>query len=165
MLSPRRLYLYRFLTFFLPESSCFPLKRALLRFCGASVGAKVRICSSATFLGAGKLSIGDNSWIGHGAMLVASGELIIGNNVDIGPMVYIGNGTHEIDVSSGRCAGKGVVLPVIIGDGSWICAKATVLPGVDIGARTVVAAGSVVTVSTSGECLVAGVPASVKKVL
>ena len=147
----------------LPESSCFSLKRALLRWCGATIGRNVRICSSAVILGAGELSIGDNTWVGHGAMIVASGKLSIGQNVDIGPQVYIGNGTHKVETSSKRCAGEGLALPVLIGDGSWLGVRAIILPGVEIGSMTIVAAGAVVTKSHCGHCLLAGVPARVKK--
>ena len=37
----------------LPETSCFALKRALLRLAGAKIGRNVRICSSVHVLGCG----------------------------------------------------------------------------------------------------------------
>ena len=53
--------------------------------------------------------------------------------------------------------------PVIIGDYCWIGARSTILPGVTIGEGSVVAAGSVVTKDVPPHCMVAGVPAMVKK--
>lgn len=55
--------------------------------------------------------------------------------------------------------------PVIIGDNVWVGANATILPGVTIGNMSVVAAGAVVTKSVPSGVLVAGNPATVKKIL
>ncbi len=49
--------------------------------------------------------------------------------------------------------------PVRIGDGAWICAGATLLPGVSVGENAVVAAGAVVSRDVAPRTLVAGVPA------
>ena len=51
--------------------------------------------------------------------------------------------------------------PVRIGDGTWVGARAMILPGVTIGKRVVVAAGSVVTRDVPDDSLVAGNPARV----
>jgi acetyltransferase-like isoleucine patch superfamily enzyme len=48
---------------------------------------------------------------------------------------------------------------VRIRSGAWIGARATILPGVTVGAGTIVAAGAVVAKSTPDNVLVAGVPA------
>ena len=53
--------------------------------------------------------------------------------------------------------------PVIIGDNVWIGARSVVLPGVKIGNNVVVAAGAVVNKDVPDNCLVAGVPAVIKK--
>jgi serine acetyltransferase len=54
---------------------------------------------------------------------------------------------------------------VVIGDGTWVGTRAIVLPGVTIGSRAVVAAGSVVTRDVPDEVLVAGNPARVVREL
>ena len=48
---------------------------------------------------------------------------------------------------------------IVVGDGVWIGARATILPGVQIGDGAVVAAGAVVTRDVAANSLVAGVPA------
>ena len=53
--------------------------------------------------------------------------------------------------------------PVVIGDNVWVGARAVILPGVQIGNNVVIAAGSVVTKNIPDNCLVAGVPAVIKK--
>ena len=163
MLHSNRLYLYSLFVRLLPETSCFALKRQILRWCGAIIGKNVRICSSALILGAGELTIGGNTWIGQRVTILATGKLTIGKNVDVGPCVYIGNGTHQLVFDGERCAGAGQSLPITIGDGCWLGANATVLPGVMIGDMTMVAAGGVVTKSLPSRCLAAGCPAIVKR--
>ena len=55
--------------------------------------------------------------------------------------------------------------PVIIGNNTWIGARATILPGVTIGNFCVVAAGSVVNRDVPDYSVVAGVPAKIVKTL
>ena len=144
---------------FLPETTCFGLKRLLWRWAGAKIGRDVRICSSAFILGAGELSIGDGTWIGHQVYVETGSRVDIGANVDLAPRVYIGTGSHEIDAVGPRSAGKGTSLPVAIGDGAWIGANAVILPGVTIGEKTVIGAGAVVTKSIPARAVAVGCPA------
>jgi acetyltransferase-like isoleucine patch superfamily enzyme len=54
--------------------------------------------------------------------------------------------------------------PIIIGDYSWIGMNSVVTAGVELGTRTIVGAGSVVTRSfPDGFCVIAGNPAKVIK--
>lgn len=150
----------------LPETRFFGLKRGLWRLAGAEVGDGVRICSSVTILGAGELRIGPNTWIGPHVLLCASTCIEIGRDCDLAPRVYIGDGTHEITPDAARIAGIDTTRPVRIGDGCWLCANSTILPGVEIGRKCVVAAGSVVTRGIAEDgILIAGVPAERKKKL
>ena len=56
--------------------------------------------------------------------------------------------------------------PVIIGDHCWLGMNSVILPGVTLGAHTIVAAGSVVTRSfPDGLCVLAGAPARLVKSL
>ena len=55
--------------------------------------------------------------------------------------------------------------PVIIGADVWVGANATILPGVNIGDFSIVAAGAIVTKNVPSGVLVAGNPAVVKKKL
>ena len=149
----------------LPETRCFALKRSMLRWAGAKVGRNVRVCSSVMIVGAGELEIGDNTWIGHRCLISASSSVRIGKNVDIAPNVFIGNGTHGITPDRDRIADVECSRDVEVGDGCWLCAGSMVLPGVSLGAKCVVAAGSVVTRSFGSMKLLAGVPACIKREL
>jgi acetyltransferase-like isoleucine patch superfamily enzyme len=145
-LVPTRLAICRALFAAIPETRLFSLKARLLHWAGVELGQGVRLCSSATLLGAGRISIGAGTWVGHQVMLVSGSSLTIGANVDLGPRVFIGTGTHEKGV--GKAAGRGVHKDVHIGDGAWIGAAALILPGVTIGERCTVGAGAVGTRST-----------------
>lgn len=158
-------YLNKLIFPLLPETKCFGLKRGLLRLSGAKIGNNVRICSSAMIVGAGELTIGDNTWVGLRCLICASSSIHIGKNVDIAPDVYIGDGTHEITPEMDRIAGFDTAKPIKIGDGCWICANSTILPGVTIGEKCVVASGAVVTCNFQNQLLLAGIPATIKKVL
>lgn len=153
-------YLNNLLFPLIPESKGFGIKRYMLRLAGVTVGHNVKISSSVKIYGAGELSIGDNTWIGYDVMIVASSKVEIGSNVDIAPRVYIGTGSHEVDSRSERMAAKDISLDVRIGDGCWICANSSILPGVTVPKKCVVAAGSVVTSGFREEnILIGGVPA------
>ena len=127
----------------LPDTRCFGLKRMLYRLCGAQIEKNVRICSSAVICGDGKLLIGENTWVGHDVLIGCVNNISIGRDCDIAPRVYIGDGTHVIDKESPNVAGKGISMPIIIGDGCWLCANSTILPGSKLAKKCIVAAGSV----------------------
>ena len=142
-----------------PETRAFGLKRVLYRWAGVKLGKGVRICSSVKILGVGNLVIGDNTWIGPGTTIFCSSNIDIGANCDIAPCVYIGDGSHRITPDKERVAGIVTTERIAIGDGCWLCVNATILPGVTIGKKCVVAAGSVVIHSSDEMELLAGVPA------
>ena len=161
-----RLWIYRLVTRWLPETRCFGFKAAMLRWCGAKVGANVRICSSASIWGIGRLEIGDDVWVGPLASIESSGDAIvrIGSHVDIANGVMMTTGTHEIDINGAHIAGCGYNKSIEISDGAWICLGAKLLPGSKIGAHSIVAAGSVVTKAFDDDyVLLAGSPAEIKK--
>lgn len=164
------LWIYRLVANFLPESRCFGFKNMLLRLAGAKVGKNVRIYSSAHILGNGKLEIGDDVHIGAKVLLypVSPVGISLGSHVDIAPCVTILTGSHRITPMSEHMAGEGIAEDVSVSDGCWLGACATILPGVTLPRKTIVAAGSVVIRSPQSDkeshaILLAGVPATIKK--
>lgn len=154
-----RLYFYNLIGRGLPETKFFGFKRLFLKFANVAVGAHVRVCSSVTILGNSRLSLGDDTWIGHQVMIICSADVTIGARVDVGPRVYIGTGSHMISSEGDRVAGEGLSSPITIDDGAWIGAGAIILPGVKIGRMAVVGAGALVTKDVAPGDVVAGVPA------
>lgn len=149
----------------LPDTRCFGIKRSLFRMCGVRIGDNVRICSSVKIIGNAPLTIGDNVWIGHETMIIASEEVKIEPFVNIAPRVYIGTGTHEIDTTGVSIAGIGKSLPITIGEGAWICANSSIIAGVKIGKKSIVAAGAVVLHDVPDGELWGGIPAKKIKTL
>ena len=167
-MKPFRLWLYKLVTQWLPETRCFGLKSTLLRWCGAKIGDNVRVSSSAIFSGDGMLEIGDDVWIGAGSRIVpvGDGKIAIGSHCDLGPEVMILTGSHAIDPEGAHIAGKGTGAAVLVGSGCWLGARSTVLPGVNLPPKTIVAAGAVITKGPRHEkTLIAGVPAEEKRTL
>ncbi len=112
-------------------------------------------------------SLGDGSFINSHTFINdcnLGSKIIIGNNVFIAPYVHIDGVSHNIGTSAKR-AGETFSEDVIIHDGAWICANSVILPGVEIGAGSIVAAGSVVTCNVPANQLWAGVPATFKRTL
>ncbi len=155
---------------YLPNLPYFPLGRSVRGIlcknifprCGANVNVE-----RMAFFGAGKaLEIGSNSGIGPRACLmnVKGGELIIGNDVMMGPdvLIYTFNHDHDnVDIPMDR---QGLTYSrVVIGDDVWISARVIILAGVTIGTGSIVGAGAVVTRDVPPYSIVGGVPAKVLK--
>ncbi|WP_142135158.1 acyltransferase [Arthrobacter sp. SLBN-83] len=110
------------------------------------------------FLNRGRVRIARDVLLNSGITFENRGPVHIERSVSIGPEVYIGTSTHAIGPSYER-AGVPSALPVRIGAGTWIGARAVILPGVTIGAGCVIAAGAVVPRDCEPNSLYAGVPA------
>jgi len=84
----------------------------------------------------------------------------IGDNVLFGPSVQIYTATHPMDVETRR---KWLELakPIKIGSDVWVGGAAIICPGVTIGDRSVIGAGSVVTRDIPGDVFAAGNPCKV----
>ncbi|MDR1404201.1 MAG: sugar O-acetyltransferase [Candidatus Methanoplasma sp.] len=104
------------------------------------------------------IKLGNNVLINYDCVLQDCGEIVIGNNVLVGPGTKIVTAIHPYCAERRRdwsvaCA------PIKIEDDVWIGAGAIVLPGVTIGTRSIVGAGSVVTKDVPSDTIVAGNPA------
>jgi len=107
----------------------------------------------------GKLTIGQGASNVNLTIMCAK-DISIGNGVRIGRNVSIRdyNGVHVIINNSYKN-----VAPVHIGNHCWLCTGCTIMPGVNIGEGSVVAANAVVTKNVPPHTLVAGNPAKVLK--
>ena len=105
------------------------------------------------------ITVGRSVFIHQGCMFVGHAPIDISDRVMIGPKVNLVTAGHPLEPDRRRrCITSA---PITIGTNVWIGATATVLPGVNIGADAVVAAGAVVTRDVPQATLVAGVPAAV----
>lgn len=147
-------------------SSCVPpkLRRAILRLCGIKVGAGTRIFSGCLFRSLDVI-IGERVFLNHRATFDGSERTTIGRGCSIGTGVSFITSTHEIALTGIRRAGRRISAPVVVGDGAWIGANVTILPGVTIGPGCVIGAGAVVIRDCKANTIYAGVPAQPVRVL
>jgi acetyltransferase-like isoleucine patch superfamily enzyme len=100
--------------------------------------------------------------LGMGCHIDGRNGIKFGKNVWIGPRVSVISMNHDPNDYHRyvKCD------PIVIGDNCWLGANSVILPGVELGTHTVVAAGSVVTRSfKDSNQVLAGVPAQVVKEL
>ena len=107
--------------------------------------------------------VGINSNIGTrpGCYIQGNGGIYIGNYVRIASNIGIISGNHDLYDHN-----KHVNKRVEIGDYTWVGMGAIIMPGVILGPRTIVGAGSIVTHSfPEGYCVIGGNPARLIKKL
>lgn len=109
------------------------------------------------------LEIGDRSGVGYKACLF--GQIIIGNDVMMGPECHIYTTNHLFNRTDIPMNLQGVSKekPVIIGDDVWIGERVTILPGVKINNHSIIAACAVVTKDVPEYAIVGGNPAKIIK--
>ena len=133
------------------------LRARLYRRLGLRVGKGVTLSGAGTVSGR-DVEVGDGTFIGYGFFLDGDGPVRIGRDCDLAQRVSVHTVTHAIGPAKRR-AGQHEKRPTSIGDGCWIGAGVTILPGVTVGDGCVVAAGSVVTRDCDPNGMYAGVPA------
>lgn len=136
-----------------------PLRPWALRLAGVSCG-KSLIMAGIIFDGRQlrDVRIGTGSVINNQVYLDACARIVIGDRVALAPRVRILTATHEM-AGHDRRWGRLIAHPVTIGNGVWIGADTTVLPGVTIGDGAVVGAGSLVTRDLEPDAVYVGRPA------
>ena len=112
-----------------------------------------------------KVNIGSDVSIGNRCSILSAASIQIDNYCLIASDVLITSENHGINLEEGSSYASTPLSAkeVVIGKGCWIGEKASILPGVVLGERCIVAAGSVVTKSFPSYTLIAGVPAKVIK--
>lgn len=137
-------------------TEALPMLRRLL----GHVGEDVVVRQPFRVDGGKRVSVGDHSFVNYDCLLLANDRIDIGERVFIAPRAMVLTVTHPLDPEE-RYGTRNATAPVSIGDDAWIGAGATVMPGVRVGKRAVVAAGAVVTRDVPDGCIVVGVPARV----
>lgn len=124
------------------------------------INCNARIISPGTIFidGIASISIGRNTFINYNCIFSRGETITIGENCDIGFEAMFCTSTHQLGNSTRR-AGTTECKPIVVGNGCWIGARATILPNVTIGDACIIAAGAVVTKDCAPNGLYAGVPA------
>jgi maltose O-acetyltransferase len=120
-------------------------------------------------------SIGHDTFINVNFMLIDDAPVSIGKRCLFGPAVQLVTAKHPLrafdrrtaddEVAAGSAVWRTLSAPITVGDDVWLGSGVIVLPGVTIGDRTTVGAGSVVTDDIPSDCLARGAPAKVVRTL
>jgi len=106
----------------------------------------------------GRIEIGNYTFVKYGSSIAARASVKIGSHCLLGHYTFVmDNDQHDVIKHSVLPQSD----PVIIEDHVWIGSKVVVLPGVRIGSRAVIGAGSIVTKDIPPRCVAAGNPARV----
>ncbi|MET0387985.1 MAG: HAD-IIIC family phosphatase [Polyangiales bacterium] len=115
---------------------------------------------------AARIEIGDGSIINFGCVVAAQERVTIGRNVSLGPYCIVSDSHIEHPTFDRPEQGAGRDSAAIeLGDSVWLAARVTVMPGVRIGAGSVVTAGSIVTHDLPAGVLAGGNPAHILRKL
>ena len=110
----------------------------------------------------GVIEVADGAFINYGSLISARKRVRIGASVMVGNYSIIGD-TDIPGIGEPRPGPSGEPREIEIGDGAWLAARVTVLPGARIGAGAVIAAGSVVAGEIPAGAVAGGIPARVLK--
>lgn len=164
------LLIYYSILFYLPMQP-FPFFKLIYRIRGFWVKRLLKesgtglVVKPRCYFGDGsKLEVGSYSQLGKNAWL--AGPIKLGSHIMMGPDVVIMGVTHDVsrlDIPMNDPTNPPVEKQVVIGDDVWIGTRAIILPGVNIGSHSIVAAGSVVTKSFPDFSVIGGVPAKLIK--
>lgn len=135
------------------------------------LGDGVHLSGRSTFAGAlrrdgrqPRLSVGDDTYLGHRLIISLDDAVEIGAHVHIADDVYLcGYDAHPMDPIARRTEPGPVDYRgqsrIVVEDDAWICQGAIVLKGVRIGKGAIVGAHAVVTKDVPARGIVAGNPA------
>lgn len=105
------------------------------------------------------IELGERVFFNFNCVVLDVCRVTIGDFTLFGPGVQLLTATHPMDAALRRTEESGS--PIAIGDDVWVGGGAIVLPGVTIGSRSVVGAGSVVTRDVPDGVLAVGNPCRV----
>jgi maltose O-acetyltransferase len=106
------------------------------------------------------IELGRNVYFNFNCVILDVMKVRIGNNVLFAPAVHVYTALHPMDADERR-SGLEFAKPVVIGNDVWLGGGAIVCPGVTIGDRAVIGAGSVVVADVPAGAFAAGNPCRV----
>lgn len=106
------------------------------------------------------MEVGDKVFFNFNCVVLDVTYVKIGSRTLFGPNVQIYTATHPLNHEE-RASGLEFAKPILIGEDVWVGGSAIICPGVTIGDRAVIGAGSVVTRDISSDVFAAGNPCKV----
>jgi maltose O-acetyltransferase len=121
------------------------------------------------------ITIGAESFVHTQCVFLDSAPIQLGAHVLVGPGVHLLTASHPLAAADRIIAPehrrpeqapyRTHARPIVVGDRAWIGAGSIVLPGVTIGANSVIGAGSLVTSDIPSDCVAFGQPCRVQRYL
>ncbi len=141
----------------------FPCLRTMVyRAAGMRIGHGTTIRGNLHVTGgraaARNLQIGRFCFLNDEITINAGATVHLGDGVSLGMQCLLITATHAVG-DAGFRAGALSLEPIRVGAGCWLAARVTVLPGVEIGPGSIIAAGALVNKNIPANVLAAGVPA------
>jgi acetyltransferase-like isoleucine patch superfamily enzyme len=129
------------------------------------LGENIILFPNIVFWGGGEIILGNEVQIGDNTMIFSSMKsgVSIGDKTLIAANCYIIDCDHQIDKNSEIICQGIISSPVNIGKGCWIGANVTILRGAIIHDGAVIGAGAVVKGEIPANAIAVGVPAKVVK--
>ncbi|MGF1755772.1 sugar O-acetyltransferase [Vibrio makurazakiensis] len=110
------------------------------------------------------ISIGEKTFINMNVTMLDGAKITIGSNVLIGPNTQLYCASHDLSYLKRR-NWETICGPITIEDDVWIGGNVVINQGVTIGARSVIAANSVVNTDVPPDSLYGGTPAKLIRVI
>jgi acetyltransferase-like isoleucine patch superfamily enzyme len=124
------------------------------------IGKNTRISSGQD----GKVFIAENVLVDDYTFIMAHESISIGKNTKIAAFCFITDFNHRFEDKKISIVKQGYnAKPVLIGENVWIGTHSVILPGVTIGNRAIIGAGSIVTKDVPANSIAVGNPAKVIK--
>lgn len=141
----------------------YAIRRFLVRRIVKQCGDGIFVKDHCYFGNGERLTIGNRTQLGQNSKL--GGEISLGDDILMGPDIIIMATSHAFDRIDIPINQQGATeeQPVKIGNDVWIGTRAIIMPGVEIGAHSIIASGSVVTKSFPKYSIIGGVPAKIIK--
>lgn len=141
-------------------------ERSLAIGAGTMIGPQVALTAGMgpgqTMLTNPVVSIGERCVIGRGSHIIGHWSIVLGDDIQTGPYVYITDQNHGYDDPDAPIGWQPTTEGAVsIGSGSWLGTGVVILPGTQLGRNTVVAAGAVVRGQFPDHVVLGGVPAKV----
>ncbi len=127
----------------------------LLRAFGASIGPHVHIYPTARVWAPWNLICDENATVAEDAVVYNPKPLRMGSHAIVSQQAYLCGATHDYEDPAFPL----IAFPMTLGAYSWVCARATVQPNVNLGEGAVLALASVATRDLEPWTVYGGVPA------
>lgn len=137
----------------------------LIQLKGGSVevGPRVQLRRDMVLNVAGRLVCEGDNVVSWGTVIHCSNDVHIGSRTIIGEYTTIADSVHYFTTPDEHVWHNVRVGSVAIDHNTWVCAKATLGRGADVGSHCIVGASAVVTIKVPDESIVSGAPATVRQ--